>query len=489
MRGWRPLRRQGRRFLRDQRGNAAVIFALTLLPLIAGAGLAIDTGLAFTVEERLQKALDAAGLAAGQTSVQANIVPDAKAFFRSNFDAAPGLATAADPVVQVSADGTEITLTASATMPTRFMRLFGQNSVTVSARSVINRVTKGMELVLVLDVTYSMVTDNKIGGLRQAANDLLDILYGKRNMVDNLWVGVVPYIAAVNVGTKNKSFLDANDRVNLSPSDFNPDNWSGCVLARPAPFDQTDDPPSVKKFFSYFFPDVEDPNWTGFYNDWGPGRSPQVRTYESGGSVPYLDGYGPNAGCPTPITPLVPQKSRIVDAIAELRPWERGGTQTNLGLVWGWRVISPRWRGLWNGSPSNLPLNYNTENMEKVIVVLTDGDNQHLVRSYNGGYISPYTAYEGYANLGVVPTGQTQATNAAKAVLDQKTSDICNAIKAKDIKIYTITFGSSPSATGQALMRNCASEPAYYFHSPTNETLRTVFRSIGNQLNNLRINH
>jgi hypothetical protein len=343
-----------------------------------------------------------------------------------------------------------------------------------------------MELVLVLDVTYSMVEDNKIGSLQAAANEMLNIIYGNRNIVDDLWAGVVPYIAAVNVGIKNKSFLRADDRVNVSPSDFNPDNWEGCVLAR-VPRDQTDDPPSVQQFSSYFFPDVTEPDVVGYRNDWGSGRSPKVKrdvVRERG--VPYLDGWGPNAGCPSPITPLVRQKSQIVKAIADLLPWQRGGTQVNTGLVWGWRVISPRWRGLWDGSPSNLPLNYNTPNMDKVIVVLTDGENQHLVRSHDGGYVSPYTAYENYTNLGITPTDATRATNAARAVLDQKTRNVCNSVKGQDIIIYSITFGSIDQ-TARNLMRDCASKTDFYFHSPDGAALRTAFRAIGNQLNNLRI--
>ena len=33
----------------------------------------------------------------------------------------------------------------------------------------------------------------------------------------------------------------------------------------------------------------------------------------------------------------------------------------------------------------------------------------------------------------------------------------------------------------------CATRPEFYFHSPNNATLRTVFRTIGMQLSNLRI--
>jgi hypothetical protein len=47
---------------------------------------------------------------------------------------------------------------------------------------------------------------------------------------------------------------------------------------------------------------------------------------------------------------------------------------------------------------------------------------------------------------------------------------------AAGIIIYTITFGSVPSSATQTLYRNCATQPAYYFHAPDNATLRTAFR-------------
>jgi hypothetical protein len=125
--------------------------------------------------------------------------------------------------------------------------------------------------------------------------------------------------------------------------------------------------------------------------------------------------------------------------------------------------------------------------MDKVMVVLTDNDNQMLVESYKGSLVSPYTAYESHTALGVTATGASSATNAAKAELDARTRNVCSAVKAKGIIVYTITFGSSLSTAARNLMLNCATKPSYYFHSPDNATLRTVFQSIGSQLSNLRI--
>ena len=43
----------------------------------------------------------------------------------------------------------------------------------------------------------------------------------------------------------------------------------------------------------------------------------------------------------------------------------------NLGLAWGWRTISPQWRGLWGGdTPDFLPFDYGESFMDKEIADL-----------------------------------------------------------------------------------------------------------------------
>ena len=86
---------------------------------------------------------------------------------------------------------------------------------------------------------------------------------------------------------------------------------------------------------------------------------------------------GPNLGCGSPITALTPSKATIKAALTAMGPVHRGGTTGNLGLTWGWRTLSPQWRGLWGGeTPNTHPLDYGTAFMEKVVVILTDGNNQ-----------------------------------------------------------------------------------------------------------------
>ena len=67
-----------------------------------------------------------------------------------------------------------------------------------------------------------------------------------------------------------------------------------------------------------------------------------------------------------------------------------------------------------------------------------------------------------------------------------KTADVCENIKDEGIRLYTITFKVSNSAT-QALMEECATSPALYFDSPSNEQLEVVFQAIARDLSNLRL--
>jgi hypothetical protein len=197
----------------------------------------------------------------------------------------------------------------------------------------------------------------------------------------------------------------------------------------------------------------------------------------------------------------VPEKSRLLSAISKLQTYfvDEGATHINEGAVWGWRVLSPQWRGRWAGSPSNLPLAYGTANMDKVLVVLTDGDNTFLYDQWPAGsnsVVGPYTAYKAGEPLlgipddvdGILSGNATSMRNSAQTELNNRTRSVCKSIRDEGIFVYAVTFGSV-SAGGKGLMQNCASQPTskYYFHSSNNAALLSAFQQIGTQLNNLRI--
>lgn len=459
-------RRFLRRLLLDRRGATGILVAFALIPMVGAIGLAVDSTLGYMLKSRMSKALDAAGLAAGRVAVEGDPQAVAREYFDANFRAEAYSAELLSFSVTLDEAREYVTLTASARMPTRFMTVFGKDHMTVSARTVIHRQTTGLELALVMDVTGSMF-GSKFDTMQQAAQELIDIIFGNQEEIENLWVSLVPYTATVNIGTQHKNWIASSDRVWTNPSSFSTVGWKGCVEARPAPYDEGDATPSQRQFRSFFYAatsDKNDNNWPPIKEDW------KIQN----------DARGPNLGCGPAILPLTAEKSKIKAAIAAMAPWSRGGTTGNLGLSWGWRTISPKWRGLWKNSPSDLPLDYDTPLMEKVVVILTDGNNQFHDNSSSGPK-SDYTAYGRVEDFGFTNL------NNARQELDKRMARTCTAMKNEGIIIYAITFGTTPDSAAQNLFRNCATNPNYYFHAPQNEQLRKVFRTIGGQLSNLRI--
>ena len=210
-------------------------------------------------------------------------------------------ATVPDPVVTKDDAAGTVTLTVTATLPTSFMRIFSVDQIQVSGRTVIQRENRGLELVMILDNTGSMRHSPSAGGqkkiysLRDAANQLVDILYGGNETVENLWVGLVPYVTQVNVGAAHSSWLKSS----FDPDTFLPDVWNACVLVREG-LDESDTPPTsdATRFYPYNYDSGADNTW--------PPVMPALGGESGWTKKPNQNGYwkGPNVGCPDPVLPL-----------------------------------------------------------------------------------------------------------------------------------------------------------------------------------------
>src|SRR5690349_3323043 len=97
-----------RRLLRERKGNVAVMFALTTIPVVFLAGMALDYAAAIQKLQRLNAAADSAALAAvspalmSQTTSQAQTV--AANFFTGQVSVISGVTVAA-PTVTISQNG------------------------------------------------------------------------------------------------------------------------------------------------------------------------------------------------------------------------------------------------------------------------------------------------------------------------------------------------------------------------------------------------
>ncbi len=446
-------------FKRDQKGGVASLVGLSIVPLALALGLAVDGGLAYTAQNKLQGAIDAAALAAARVASadEADVQADARMFFDANYpdDFLGGRLSRFNPVYDEETG--EITIDAAVEIPTTFMQIAGKTSVTVAAATAAQQQLSGIELAMVLDVTGSMGDPDPSGGtkldaLKNASETLLDVIYGEEETVKDVSISVVPYTTEVNLGAGRTDLLAGFDA-----AAFGADGWKGCVEARAEPFDQDDTPPSEEAFTALLWPEVVD--------------DPSTRAFEPG----FNPANDPNRFCPdSEVLPLTAERSVVADHIDGFVA--RGGTLTNVGFNWGWRTISPRWQGKWGADAD--PVAYDHPTIGKAIIFMTDG-RADLPRR-NGPLF--YSAY------GFLQDERLGSSNdaAAEIEVNRRLLASCELAKEEGIEVYTVMFALNDAVIEQNY-RACASSEDHFFDAPNGEVLEDAFREIAGQLTSLRL--
>ncbi len=524
---YRALLSVGERLCRDERGAVLPLFTVAVVTLLLVTAVGIDYGNALVVKQKLINAADAAALAVGSEPqlTQAEANAKAEAFIRAHY---PEVDFGDLTDFSVSANSSQIDVTVTARIPTTFLKVARIDTIDITVHSQVLRQQRDLEVVMALDNTGSMAECSgwhctpKIDQLKAAANKLVDVLFGNDTTSEHVKIGLVPFSAAVNVGTDKLgqgwideagvSFLQ-NEDIDLPSnktlldlfSNMRNQSWGGCVRARLTPggsdLDLTDAPPGTGDtlWVPYFAPDEPDTRdsrgQSHYSNNYisdncnGCSEQQRQRNYSkyNNASV-YSSSLGPNFNCvPQKIQPLTNVKSTITTAIAGMAA--KGSTVIPSGLGWGWRVLSPT-PPYTEGAP------YTDQRVAKALILLTDGRNQVEYEDSQNQNHSFYSSY-GYAAEGHL--GNTDGSQ-TRTVLDQKTTALCNAIKAnkdditddQDIYIYTITL-EVEDASARSLMESCATPPAdcpgdkCYFDSPTGADLEDAFESIALGLNKLRV--
>ncbi|MFY9287139.1 MAG: pilus assembly protein TadG-related protein, partial [Alphaproteobacteria bacterium] len=249
--------RRLREFGKSESGMTLPLLAMSMVMITGMVGMAIDTARAQLVQSKLQFSLDAAGLAASSTVNTSSLNTEVSKYLAANFNGYLG-ATVTGSNATADSTNTVITLTATAQLDSTFMGVVGIDEINVHANSQVTRSVTGLELIMVLDNTGSMTQTaggggTKLAALKSAANTLVDTLYhGQATAPPNLYIGIVPFSQAVNIGTSHPTWLAA-DAYN-----FHTTTWRGCVDARLSGYDITDDPPSAGTpatlFTRYYWP-------------------------------------------------------------------------------------------------------------------------------------------------------------------------------------------------------------------------------------------
>ncbi|WP_262503968.1 TadE/TadG family type IV pilus assembly protein [Sphingosinithalassobacter sp. CS137] len=167
-----------------------------------------------------------------------------------------------------------------------------------------------------------------------------------------------------------------------------------------------------------------------------------------------------------------PTASAFEDYVDGLTP--NGNTYHDIGLIWGARLISPT--GLFAASNAKTPKG---GDIERHLIFMTDGDTVTSAANY-AAYGLPWFDRRQTSASAVPSSGDlTNQVNARFAAM-------CTAVKNMNITLWVISFGSGSNETTEQRLENCASANRY-FVARDSATLQQTFRSIADEISQLRL--
>ena len=540
-----------RAFVFDRKGAVAPLLAVSLVPILLGAGVAMDIARLTASRASLQDAVDAANLALARlpaSTSPADLKTKAEAWIRANLDDGNVqnlvVATPTRTIGQIQLDVT-------GSVSTSFSGLLGVTTMGVEGHSTVKFGTSEIELALVLDNTGSMNSDGKLAALKNAANTLVNTLEESAQASGNpnaLKIGVVPFSMTVNVGSQYQSAswitgsmpaaygTDADAVDDTHPNRFQllqklNRSWSGCVESRPMPYDITDTGASsgtpATMFVPFFAPDEPDKGYYKF------GSNIYYHYSNTSGQITWNNDYLDDDYTSDNTSSNNLNKSNVgsqdyLKRQTQVSKYGKGSMRTGNNPVWGDSVgpnsgcqIKPLLRlttnmgtvrsklgemiatgdteiplGLmwgWHLLSPNSPFSdgsaYGATGKLKIIVLVTDGDNTY--GSSNNINLSNYTAY-GYAASKRISSAGTAAATAD--ALDSRLAALCNNLHAKNpdgtdkIYVYTVPIGVSDGPTKSAL-QSCASKPDYFIDVAGASGIEDAFKDIAGKIAGLRVAH
>lgn len=170
------------------------------------------------------------------------------------------------------------------------------------------------------------------------------------------------------------------------------------------------------------------------------------------------------------VQPLSSRISQIKADIDDLSV--SGSTAGQIGIAWGWYMVSPNFGSLW---PSSAGAAYNTAETLKAVIIMTDGE--FNAPYCNGVMARGYNASSAESNNCAPDNGEPYAQSRA----------LCDAMKAQGIVVYTVGFQIGNSGNARALLQYCASTSSGFYDAGSGNELSEAFNAIGRDITKLRI--
>jgi len=521
-------------FARDEDGSGTLQFALALfICMLMVAGLAVDVAIYEDNRARLQQTADRAVLAAADLDQELDPTDVVNDYFE-----AAGLG---DSVSQVTVDDglnyRRVVAETELEVNTYFSHMFGVTSFTAPALSAAEERKTDVEISLVVDVSGSMGSNNRMRNLKTAAAEFFDAVI-KQDGAGLTTVSIIPYNGVVNAGETFLSYMNVNTE----------HEESHCIRFRDADFDvaEISNTTPLERVAHFDF-------WTNSY------KKPKEKQYWCSEDDSF--------------EMLIHETDAQVmtDYVNDL--YTGGWTAINNGVKWGLALLDPAIEpvisqmvddGHLAGPVKSRPVAYDNDENMKVIVIMTDGANTYerdLHDNYKTGDSGVYYSVNQGGGKGVnednnhdgfyveipgnspsqryyrprspsntgddqyfssLPGDAAELTNqdlyvrfalddAARMMwqnsdwnefnrryndvmnmhdrngeVDDRTEDICDMAKQDHRKIQVFAIGFEAPSRGQDIMQYCATTPGHYYDISGTD-ISVAFASIATTINRLRL--
>lgn len=504
---------------RDESGNVAILFALMMMPIVGGVGMAVDHSRAHRLQTQLQIVADAAtsaGLNEYRLSGDVNKGQERLLKFIDDGLEKDGMVRAreengnganAGEARVVFVDGSVIDPATSTvrpvlrtTVPTPFMSLLGTEELEVEVYTkgavASNNIqgTKDLEVSLMLDVSGSMAWTSsngtiKVEDMKAAAQDFLDVVMPEDLAVDNRRVGLVPFSDRVNVGSY------AAEATGYAPTIQVQSGTRTIYVA------------STTSFSWQTLSNCR--NRVKSFTDYASYSNSQADQFCIANYATRMSGNTRQYWTPARASQQVPN---MVTRFLRTCITERQGAERHTDAAPG----SGAFVGVNNPNSSTLTDQYSSSqnNCSLPVIKTLTTDKQALkdhiatFSTYNGTAGHTGTAWSYYmlspewnrfwseGHMDVAEYNNNQVIKAAVLMSDGEYNSnfggqsasaqaiaTCTAMKAKGIIVYTIGFDMSTNVNDPArqTLQQCASPNKYYFPYD-GDALREAFEEIGNSL-------
>ena len=504
---------------RNTAGNALMLFAAALVPIMLMIGSGIDASITYMARAKLQNACDAGALA-GRLAMIGNDWNDeteeeARKFFDFNFPVGTnGVDDVNFTIEQDPDDLSQIIGAASGTVPTSIMFIFGFDTMDISVACDAKRDMGHNDVMLVLDVTSSMLNTPSSGGSEAKIDLLRDGVMGLYRALDNgdtgsiTRFGFVPFAQTVNVARslsnkdilRDQYFVDLNMQtctkvqgkttctttpvgkrlVGANDTYFNNGqngasdenaiiqgfrtSGYGCIEERPS-YGQSYNAGEFTNSTTVTLDDINETPRNSQDEDLQFGRYEDV-TQEG-------EWY---AGCVSDAKPFATYDTEddFQTAVNEVTARVYGATYSDLGMLWGIR-FSSRDGFLASDNPNevdDIPVNVH-------IIYFTDG--------YTYASNMHYSSFglERYQNRLLRDGTYGDKAGGLEYTTDnhrERFRNLCTLAKSMGFTVWVIAL-DTPANTDHS---NCATSSAHFFESDGSD-LEDKFTAIGQGIGNLRL--